>query len=226
MIRPMILTVLLASSVAFAEPPAPATAPATTPPKADQPKNNPPTKIVPADKKPTEAKDVTLKVGSKAPGIKADKWVKGSEVKSFESGKVYVMEFWATWCGPCKASIPHLTELQKSHKDVTVIGMASSERKGKDGDKRLEGVEKFVKAKGAEMEYTVAYDANRAMSKDWMQAAGQTGIPCAFVVGGDGKIVYIGNPLDTERLTAAVDKALKDAKPATTSAEPKPTKKG
>lgn len=187
-----------------------------------------PGKPAPKAEPKKEAKpEATLKVGSKAPAVKADKWVKGTEVKSFESGKVYVMEFWATWCPPCIKSIPLLTDLQKTHKEVTVIGMASSERKASTGDdKRLEKVESFVKGKGAEMEYTVAYDANGTMGKDWLRAAGQNGIPCAFVVDGDGKIAWIGNPLNHEALVAAVDAAVKAAKPAKTTSAPATTTPG
>ena len=54
----------------------------------------------------------------------------------------------------------------------------------------------------------------RKMSIGQLHAAGQNGIPCAFVVGGDGKITYIGNPLGHEELVAAVDAALKAAQPA------------
>src|SRR5438105_7662375 len=88
----------------------------------------------------------TLKVGDKAPGLSVEKWVKGDEVKGFEANKVYVVEFWATWCGPCKESIPHLTKLQKDFKDksVTVIGVAASEN----GSDKLGGLKKFVKDKG------------------------------------------------------------------------------
>lgn len=196
---------LAATGVAFAQP---------------APVGGQPTKATPkVQPKKETAPEAALKVGSKAPAVKADKWVKGAEVKSFESGKVYVMEFWATWCPPCIKSIPLLTDLQKTHKEVTVIGMASSERKASTGDdKRLDKVEAFVKGKGAEMDYTVAYDANGTMGKDWLRAAGQNGIPCAFVVDGAGKITWIGNPLDHESLVAAVDAAVKAAKPATTSA--------
>ena len=52
-----------------------------------------------------------LSVGDPAPGLDIDMWVKGEEV-SIESGKVYVIDFWATWCVPCRRSIPHLSELQ------------------------------------------------------------------------------------------------------------------
>jgi len=69
---------------------------------------------------------------------------------------------------------------------------------------------------------------------DWLRAAGQNGIPCPFVVDSAGKIAWIGNPLDHEALVAAVDAAVKAAKPAATtpgtdkpaastpSAQPKP----
>lgn len=39
-----------------------------------------------------------LKPGDPAPALKIDKWVKGQPVEAFEKGKVYVVEFWATWC--------------------------------------------------------------------------------------------------------------------------------
>ena len=140
-----------------------------------------------------------LKVGSAAPKLSAEKWMKGQEVKNLEPGNVYVVEFWATWCPPCLKSIPHLTELQKRHKDLTIIGMASSEQTDDKGpDKREAKLAKFVKDQGGKMDYRVAYDSDRSMSRDWMEPAGQSGIPCSFVVGGDGKLAYIGHPMELD----------------------------
>ena len=140
-----------------------------------------------------EAAAPALKVGMPAPALTVEKWVKGSPVASFEKGKVYVIEFWATWCGPCIGQMPHLSEVQQHYKDkgVTVIGMTSKDERGN----TLEAVEKMVKAKGDGMGYSVAWDTGRATNEAFMKAAGQGGIPCSFLVDKQGQIAYIGHPM-------------------------------
>lgn len=144
----------------------------------------------------TQAQEApTLKVGSDAPTIQA-KFVKGDAVKEFKKGSVYVVEFWATWCGPCKESIPHLTELAKKYKDkASFVGVSVWE------DDQAK-VAPFVKDFGSKMDYNVAMDEQASptaregkMSKTWMAAAGQDGIPTAFVVDQDSKIAWIGHPM-------------------------------
>lgn len=151
-----------------------------------------------------EVAKVSLVLGDKAPSLSINKWVKGEAVSGFETGKVYVVEFWATWCPPCRKSIPHLTELQKRFKDkgVTVIGVASSERRG------LSDVEPFVVKQGEKMSYTVAWDDQERTNKTWMDASGQQGIPTAFIVNQEGRIAWIGHPMDglEETLGAVVGK--------------------
>ena len=65
-----------------------------------------------------------LTIGSKAPKLDVKEFVKGDAVDRFENGKVYIVELWATWCGPCKTTIPRLTKLQKKYTDLTIIGIA------------------------------------------------------------------------------------------------------
>jgi thiol-disulfide isomerase/thioredoxin len=142
----------------------------------------------------------TLGIGDPAPKLEVKSFVKGEPVKSFESGKNYVVEFWATWCGPCRISIPHLTELQKKYPAATFIGVSVYEQD-------QSAVEPFVKEMGEKMAYRVAMDAvptgkdpgQGAMAKSWMDAARQEGIPTAFVVNNEGKIAWIGHPNELEK---------------------------
>lgn len=139
---------------------------------------------------------ITLAPGDRAPAFKPEEWIKGKPIDGFEAGKVHVIEFWATWCGPCIAAMPHLTELQKKHPEVIFIGLAGSERIPKDAteDGRLSKVRDFVSSKGDVMGYRVAFTPERTIPTEWMTAAGQNGIPCTFLVGADGHIEWIGHP--------------------------------
>ena len=132
-----------------------------------------------------------LDVGSDAPPalFNGAKVISGAEPTAFEEGKTYVVEFWATWCPPCRKSIPHLNDLAKSlkRKGVTIIGVS---------DESPDVVSKFVKKQGSGMSYTVISDPNKAYNKAWMQAAKQKGIPTAFIVGPTGRIAFIGHPME------------------------------
>lgn len=154
----------------------------------------------------SEREPVTLKAGDAAPALSIEQWLKGSPVTGFDPGKVYVVEFWATWCPPCVANIPHLNDTQAKHPEIVVIGVAGSERRPSDGqpDTRVEKLNEFMAKRGDGMNYRVGYDDDRSMPKAWMEPAGQNGIPCVFIVGGDGRIAWIGHPV-------AMDKYLEQA---------------
>jgi len=141
------------------------------------------------------AAEPSLKVGDPAPKLQNGKWVQGEPVKEFQKGKAYIVEFWATWCGPCRVSIPHLNEIHNKYKDkgLIVIGQDCWER-----DESL--VEPFVKKMGDKMTYAVAFDDKDGdekgkMATTWMAAAGRNGIPSAFLVDTKGLIAWIGHPM-------------------------------
>ena len=144
------------------------------------------------------AAPATLSLGAMAPALAVDTWVKGEPFEALETGKVHVLEFWATWCGPCIAAIPHLTELQKKYPDVRFVGVAASES-GNDEAAKLAKVQSFVAEKGDTMGYRVVYVGDRAkMSRPWMDAFEQRGIPCTFIVDAKGRVAWIGHPMNMD----------------------------
>ena len=92
-------------------------------------------------------------------------------------GKVVIVDFWATWCGPCRAAIPHLIELQKVYKDkgFEVVGV-SLDQQGP------AVVQSFVDKNS--IQYTIAM-GNQKIVSDF---GGVRGIPTAFIISQDGKI--------------------------------------
>lgn len=147
-----------------------------------------------------EEATTVLKMGDAAPELKLGEWYKGDPVTLDDKG-TYIVECWATWCGPCIAAFPHLSEFAKANEGkATVIGVNVWERKSADE------VKTFVAGQGDKMSYHVAADADGYVAKNWLQAAGQTGIPCAFVVS-RGKVAWFGHPatLNQELLGSIID---------------------
>ncbi|MCE9548558.1 MAG: redoxin family protein [Planctomycetia bacterium] len=190
------------------------TAAPAKPAAANAPKTTQQEKAEPAkEEAPPAEEKVTLHIGDAAPALKPSKWLKGQAVDKLEPGKIYVVEFWATWCGPCRASIPHLTELQKQNADVTFIGVNCLERD-------QTSAPAFVEKMGDKMEYRVAADDEEgSIAKAWLMAAGQGGIPAAFVVGKDGKIAWIGHPMKLDAVVKEVVAGTYDSKKAAAEAD-------
>ena len=130
-----------------------------------------------------------LTVNDPAPPLTLSSWLKGDPIESFDPGSVYVVEFWATWCGPCIAGMPHLSELQQKHADeVTIIGVNIWERDPG-------AVPAWMDERGDDlMDYAVAMQEGTTMAESWMEAAGERGIPASFIVDQKGRIAWIGHP--------------------------------
>ena len=110
-----------------------------------------------------------------------------------------VVDFWATWCGPCKAAMPSIQKISEDYKgkDVVVLGVNTWER---DPD----GAKKYMESKG------FTYPC-LGKGDDLATAYGMSGIPTLVVIGKDGKIVEIEvgfGPGGDTGLRTAIDKAL------------------
>ena len=127
-------------------------------------------------------------LGSAAAPLQISEWVKGKPVDlaTVKGKQLVVVEFWATWCPPCRTSIPHLTAMQKKFKDVIFVGVT---------DEKSDVVKKFVTKMGEQMDYVVAIDDKQQTSKGYMREFNVNGIPHAFVVDKEGRIIWQGHPM-------------------------------
>lgn len=145
--------------------------------------------------------DELLKIGDPAPELTIERWMRGEPVQKFEKGKVYIVEFWATWCGPCVRMMPDLVEFQKKYAEqgLRVIGVGSREDT-KDRAVAEDTIEKFLSEKFPDINYAIAFEHGGIMNKTWLEPGLARGIPHSFVIDREGKIAFIGHPAFLDKI--------------------------
>lgn len=125
---------------------------------------------------------LTLVRAASVPPTPAPSWelkdLNGRTVRSDDfKGKVLVVDFWATWCGPCRHEIPGYVELQKKYgKDgLAIVGIAVSDR--------LAAVKKFAADQG--LNYTVLLDDGSGVPEKFGTIEA---IPTTFIIDRDGNL--------------------------------------
>jgi thiol-disulfide isomerase/thioredoxin len=167
---------------------------------------------------------VNLTVGSPAPALDIQHWLsdgagKWPHITKFQPNKVYLVEFWATWCGPCIKSMPSLVELQDKYADqgVQIVSISDEplpkvqgfltrtvpglSRSNDDKDKPSDEPVTYGELTKS---YSLTADPDGSVGEQYMGGAAQNGIPCGFVVGKTGLIEWIGHPARVESVLAAV----------------------
>lgn len=146
------------------------------------------------------------KVGKEAPDFTVPVMASDDFVLSAQRGKVIVLDFWATWCPPCQASLPALQRVFEHHKgsaDVVVASVNTDNARAQD-----EKVPGYMRMK--KFDFPVLFDRNNAVSLTYNVQS----IPTMVVVGRDGKVhsVQVGLPAgDTAGIEAHLEKKIAEA---------------
>ncbi|ESZ21332.1 alkyl hydroperoxide reductase [Mesorhizobium sp. L2C084A000] len=136
-----------------------------------------------------------LRMGSPAPSIKVEDWLRGEPLADFQPGKVYIVEFWATWCELCAAEMLELMRLEEKYKDsgLDVVGIAADEDAPTAVEARTK-LDTWLAEKCPDLNHRIAFDYTGEMKKLWREPGFCVGIPTSFVVDRDGCIAFIGHP--------------------------------
>jgi len=119
-------------------------------------------------------------------------------------GRVVLVDFWASWCAPCRKSFPALDALQKRYGEqgLTVVGVNVDTDRGE--------ADRFLAA--VPVTFAIVYDAEGKMPEQY----GVKAMPSSYVVGRDGKLRFANlgfHAKDEEKLEAAIKAALAEAAP-------------
>lgn len=137
-----------------------------------------------------QAKSLEYKVintaGPKAPLVSMSKVLQKSPTR-INNQTIRVIEFWATWCGPCRTTIPHLSKVQDRYGkyNVSIMGISNED---------AAKVSPFLNKMGKKMNYGVGVDNNRKTSRAFSKLWNVGSIPHAYVIGHKGRILWHGHP--------------------------------
>jgi len=144
-------------------------------------------------------------IGSRCPDLGHGlTFIKGGQTHVPARGNPTIIEFWASWCGPCRAAFPHLSGLARKFKDYGLLVVGINIERDEAVARRM------VAQQGSNMEYSVALDMNGHAVSQLMERAGLSGIPCAFIIDDRGIVRHYGHPMEP-RFSQIVEEVCKQS---------------
>ena len=144
--------------------------------------------------------------GESAPVLKVSKWVQGAPVEEYESGRIYVLDLWSSWCKPCIESMPKLRAIEAKYDDrVTMVGMNVWEFD-------QSRVPAFIESHADVMLSVVAIDSvpegkmpnEGLVAFEFLGTSEKASIPKTVIVDQHGRVAWIGLPDDLEETLVQV----------------------
>jgi thiol-disulfide isomerase/thioredoxin len=149
------------------------------------------------------AQGAESELGMTAPPLRVTSWLKGQPVSlpsqpspgtdtasnSPTPAPIVVVEFWSTTCGSCRSSIPLLSSLQSRFRSqgVSIVGISREP---------AQRVTEYLRKNGDSIDYAIALDDNLRTSRAYLDAFHEDGLPHAFIVDRQNRIVWHGHTLD------------------------------
>lgn len=147
---------------------------------------------------------ITYKIGDPAPALHVKEWIKGAPIGSFEKGKIYVIDFWATWCGPCVAAMPHLSELANQYKGKATFAAIDVWESLAYTNRNDAEVKAFVNQMDIKTDVNIALEDTNSTMQDWLKIYGIRSIPTSYIIDSQERVAWIGHPRNIDTVLQKV----------------------
>lgn len=153
--------------------------------------------------------------GEIAPEITIAKWIEQAPLKLSDlRGHVVLLDFWATWCGPCLAAFPHLREWNEKYKDRGLIVLGITKYYGRGEGRAMSEQEELGYLERFKKEHNLTYGVGVAVTDDNHRSYNISAIPTAVLIDRHGviRLMTTGSGGSNEvEITAAIEKLLNES---------------
>ena len=154
-----------------------------------------------------------LQINDVAPPLSVTSWLSDRKIEKFEGNKVYVVEFWAPWCAPCRAEMEALTRGSRKviAADVSMVFFTTTAFGIATNSNEKSAVTEFVNRHGSSSDVAFAFEEGTETRHNWF-GSDTVALPIAFVVNRSGRIAFIGHPVYLDFVVPMVTEGRKSLK--------------